>query len=223
MFFALCMLGLYVLAFSYWYPGSKAHQIFDTIVNIAFAACLLALLFGASRRHVSSVRRQSRCLDLVVSPLWRRLGALLIDATLSGIPFGVVAFARVPSSVIAAVLTAYAIVVVVYFSGVLVDGRYTIGKRLFGIRVSTLNGQIASKKRALLRGVVFPGTVMSGIFAGLTLVDDLPNVAAVTVLACLGFLMIDFVFVLVDCKWRRSLHDRLAGTYVACGDLPRLR
>ncbi len=213
-FLALYVLALCGLTFAHWYPGSGGRHVIEAVLKVVGTACLVALCLSTMRRPIPGNRRDAQRLDGVVPALWRRLAALLADAAISGIPFVLFTFAKVPSAVVDGVLIVFALVAVVYFSGALIEGNCTVGKLLFGLRVGSLNGRFASKKRVLLRGVIFPGIAMSGVFAGLILIEALPNTAAVVTLLSLGFLLIDAAFLLAYHKGQRSLHDRLAGTQV---------
>lgn len=116
----------------------------------------------------------------------RRLAAWLIDALILGVPLGIAHFFLLSDEKVEALGT---IATTVYYT--LTWSRFgggkTVGMRLLGIRVVSMNGEPIDLWRALMR--------------------------AVALAVSIAVLLLGVALVLVD-KKKQGLHDKIARTYV---------
>jgi uncharacterized RDD family membrane protein YckC len=119
----------------------------------------------------------------------RRVAAWLIDALILGVPLGIAHFFLLSDDNVAALgtfaTTAYYTITWSRFGG----GK-TVGMRLLGIRVVSMNGEPIDLWRALMR--------------------------AMALAISIAVLLLGVALVLVDRK-KQGLHDKIARTYVVRG------
>ncbi|HEU5140255.1 MAG TPA: RDD family protein [Bacillales bacterium] len=130
---------------------------------------------------------------MVQSPagFWIRLGALILDGIIVGIPMIIIGTIagwgdHNQTLVSDAISLLYSIILPIIWSG------YTIGKRICGIRIVKMDGSNPSVGTMLLRVIV------AGIVDGITL----------------GIAVIVSAFMVGLRKDKRAIHDFIAGTYV---------
>ncbi|HET7578064.1 MAG TPA: RDD family protein [Bacillales bacterium] len=130
---------------------------------------------------------------MVHSPagFWVRLGALILDGLIVGIPFmvlgAITGWAEGNQSLVSnTASTLYSIILPIIWSG------YTIGKRICGIRIVKMDGSTPGIGAMLMRVIV------AGIIDVITL----------------GIAVIVSAFMVGLRKDKRAIHDFIAGTYV---------
>lgn len=119
----------------------------------------------------------------------RRASAWLIDALILGVPLGV-AHTFLLSDDTAAALGTFATTAYYTITWSRFGGGKTVGMRLVGIRVVSMNGEPIDLWRALMRGVALALSI--------------------------AVLLLGVALVLVD-KKKQGLHDKIARTYVVRG------
>lgn len=116
----------------------------------------------------------------------RRLAAWLIDALILGVPLGVAHFFLLSDETVEALGT-FATTIYYTLTWSRFGGGKTVGMRLLGIRVVSMNGEPIDLWRALMR--------------------------AVALAVSIAVLLLGVALVLVD-KKKQGLHDKIARTYV---------
>jgi uncharacterized RDD family membrane protein YckC len=126
------------------------------------------------------------------------------------------------------------ILLILYFSYPHYKWGRTPGKYVGRLKVVTLDGSPLTFRRALLRAVLYLLPVLIGDAADMIMLPLMLRSAAkpaahppsavmiifgLAFLAAFGWLIADCIFLIVDTRYQRSLHDRLAGTRVIL--LPR--
>lgn len=122
---------------------------------------------------------------------WIRLGALLLDAIILGIPITLftiaIGFNQSQSDTFHSVIEFfYSLLLPIFWSG------YTIGKRICVIRIVKLNGDPVTLGTMLMRNVV----------------------SALVYLITFGIGVIVSIFMVALREDKRAIHDFIAGTYV---------
>jgi uncharacterized RDD family membrane protein YckC len=126
---------------------------------------------------------------------WIRVGAALLDGLIISLPLGVIASfigdgGQDPTSTsqmaVNFIIFLYGLLVPLFWSG------YTVGKRIFGIRILRVDGENVRITNMIIR------TVVSGIIYTFTF----------------GIAVIVSAIMVGVRKDKRSLHDLIAGTYV---------
>jgi uncharacterized RDD family membrane protein YckC len=126
---------------------------------------------------------------------WIRVGAALLDGLIVSLPLGVIASfigdgGQDPTSpsqlFVNFIIFLYGLLVPLFWSG------YTVGKRIFGIRILRVDGENVRITNMLIR------TVVTGLLYAFTF----------------GIAVIVSAIMVGVRKDKRSLHDLIAGTYV---------
>lgn len=129
---------------------------------------------------------------MVTNPagFWVRLGAVLLDGIIIGIPLGILSYiiSGEPDggSFTNSLSFLYSLILPIVWYG------YTIGKKVCGIRIVKVNGEKLGIGAMLMR------TVVGGIIYGVTL----------------GIAAIVSAFMVGMRQDKRAIHDLIAGTYV---------
>lgn len=121
---------------------------------------------------------------------WVRFGALILDSLIIGVPIAIISYLVTGSTeenfFSSSINFLYSLIVPVVWSG------YTVGKKIFGVRIAKVNGE------KLGFGAMIMRLVVGGIVYVLTL--------------GIGIIVSAFMIGLRSDK--RAIHDFIAGTYV---------
>ena len=160
-----------------------------------------------------------------IAGFWRRLAAFLVDIIVLGVPtllLGLAFFQWAVSLGQAGRLVGF-VVALIYFSllNSRLGGGQTLGKRLFGIRVTDRAGKALSPKHSVLRFLVFAiPYFLNGLWfdvnaASVGVIEYLLGALLIfLVFGGLGAIVYLFVF---NRRTRQSLHDLAVGSFVVRG------
>jgi uncharacterized RDD family membrane protein YckC len=178
------------------------------------------LVFQGKGKEVEAIVKQPAALP--VSGFWRRVGAFAIDGLVLGV-VGLIAGAFLFDTL--AQLGVYArvigfVVALAYF-GLLnsrLGGGQTLGKRALSIRATTLDGQMLSVPRSLLRYSVLgiPWFLNNAPLPAAVLFSPWGYVVSLIIF---GGLLSILYLVIFNRATRRSLHDYAAGSWVVRTDV----